>query len=90
MIPSGMARGGRRRERVRDAGPDGSQHRLVQRLRVGRARRDRRALRRRTDQFRNVEVWPMSTGGWPAEDLRYRFQWTFPLLISPHDTRRST
>ncbi len=36
-------------------------------------------------QFRDVEVWPMSTGGWPAEDLRYRFQWTFPLLISPHD-----
>ena len=36
-------------------------------------------------QFRNVEVWPESTGGWPAEELRYRFQWTFPLLISPHD-----
>jgi len=36
-------------------------------------------------QFRDVEVWPMSTGGWPAEELRYRFQWTFPLLISPHD-----
>lgn len=39
----------------------------------------------RTRQFRHVEVWPESTGGWPAEDLRYRFQWTFPLLISPHD-----
>ncbi|UCC84264.1 MAG: sialidase [Gemmatimonadota bacterium] len=39
----------------------------------------------RTRQFRNVEVWPESTGGWPARDLRYRFQWTFPLLISPHD-----
>ena len=39
----------------------------------------------RTGQYRHVEVWPMSTGGWPAEDLRYRFQWTFPLLISPHD-----
>ncbi|MCH1570099.1 MAG: hypothetical protein L7S64_02060 [Longimicrobiales bacterium] len=39
----------------------------------------------RTRQFRNVEVWPESTGGWPAEDLRYRFQWTFPLLVSPHD-----
>ncbi|MFV1988038.1 MAG: sialidase [Gemmatimonadota bacterium] len=40
----------------------------------------------RTGQYRDVEVWPMSTGGWPAEDLRYRFQWTFPLLISPHDS----
>jgi photosystem II stability/assembly factor-like uncharacterized protein len=39
----------------------------------------------RNRQFRNVEVWPQSTGGWPAESLKYRFQWTFPLLISPHD-----
>ena len=39
----------------------------------------------RTRQFRQVEVWPNSTIGWPAETLRYRFQWTFPLLISPHD-----
>ena len=30
-------------------------------------------------------MWPESTGGYPAEALRYRFQWTFPLLISPHD-----
>ncbi|MDH3732557.1 MAG: sialidase [Gemmatimonadota bacterium] len=41
---------------------------------------------RRTGHYRDVEVWPMSTGGWPAEDLRFRFQWTFPLLISPHDS----
>ncbi len=39
----------------------------------------------RTRQFRNMEVWPEATFGWPAEELRYRFQWTFPLLISPHD-----
>ncbi len=39
----------------------------------------------RTRQFRQVEVWPESTGGWPAADLKYRFQWTFPLLLSPHD-----
>ena len=39
----------------------------------------------RNRQFRSVEVWPESTGGWPAEELRYRFQWTFPLLVSPHD-----
>ena len=36
-------------------------------------------------QYRDVEVWPMSTLGWPAEDMRFRFQWTFPLLLSPHD-----
>ena len=39
----------------------------------------------RTRQFRQLEVWPESTMGWPAEGLRYRFQWVFPLLISPHD-----
>ncbi len=39
----------------------------------------------RTRQFRQVEVWPLMTAGWPAERVRYRFQWTFPLLISPHD-----
>ncbi|MEO0972910.1 MAG: sialidase, partial [Pseudomonadota bacterium] len=36
-------------------------------------------------QFRQSEVWPELTAGTPAADVRYRFQWTFPLLISPHD-----
>ena len=36
-------------------------------------------------QFRQVEVWPELTAGTPAADVKYRFQWTFPLLISPHD-----
>ncbi len=36
-------------------------------------------------QFRQVEVWPEWTAGMPAVDVKYRFQWTFPLLISPHD-----
>lgn len=35
-------------------------------------------------QFRNVEVWPYQQNG-PAADLRYRFVWDAPLLISPHD-----
>ena len=39
----------------------------------------------RARQFRQLEVWPESTRGRPAEDLRYRFQWVFPLLISPHN-----
>ncbi len=39
----------------------------------------------RTRHARNVEVWPLSTVGHPAEDLRYRFVWTYPLTISPHD-----
>ncbi|MEM7297395.1 MAG: sialidase, partial [Bacteroidota bacterium] len=36
-------------------------------------------------QFRQIEVWPELTAGTPAADVKYRFQWTFPLLISPHD-----
>ena len=39
----------------------------------------------KTRQFRHVEVWPEQTTGHPASDVKYRFQWTFPLLISPHD-----
>ena len=39
----------------------------------------------RTRQFRQVEVWPENTGGWPAAELKYRFQWTFPLHVSLHD-----
>ena len=39
----------------------------------------------RTRTFRNVEVWPQTTGGWPAADLKYRFVWDAPFLISPHD-----
>jgi photosystem II stability/assembly factor-like uncharacterized protein len=39
----------------------------------------------RTRQYRQVEVWPERTVGVPAADVKYRFQWTFPLVISPHD-----
>lgn len=35
-------------------------------------------------QFRNVEVWPDQANGPPA-DLKYRFSWTMPLAMSPHD-----
>ncbi len=39
----------------------------------------------RTGQSRNVMVWPDWTIGWGAKDAKYRFQWTFPVMISPHD-----
>jgi len=38
-----------------------------------------------TGHARNVSVWPANPEGWPAAELRYRFQWTFPIAISPHD-----
>lgn len=36
-------------------------------------------------QFRQVEVWPDNPAGSPADEVKYRFQWTFPLHISSHD-----
>ena len=41
-----------------------------------------------TGHARNVSVWPDNPEGWPAGELRYRFQWTFPVAISPHDHNR--
>lgn len=42
----------------------------------------------RNGTARDVSVWPEAMESWPAEELKYRFQWTFPLLISPHDPAR--
>jgi photosystem II stability/assembly factor-like uncharacterized protein len=39
----------------------------------------------RTRQYRPVEVWPDNTSGYAAGDLKYRFNWTFPVAMSPHD-----
>ena len=40
-----------------------------------------------TKQYRQLEVWPEFTAGSHASLLKYRFQWTFPVLISPHDNK---
>ncbi len=37
----------------------------------------------RTRQYRGVEVWPDSTEGHPADDVKYRFNWTFLVAMSP-------
>ncbi len=39
----------------------------------------------RTGLSRNVNPWPLNPMGHSAIDLKYRFQWTFPIVISPHD-----
>ncbi|MEZ4572782.1 MAG: hypothetical protein R2849_21185 [Thermomicrobiales bacterium] len=42
-----------------------------------------------TRQSRNVTVWPEVHGfGAGTEKHKYRFQWTFPLEISPHDPNK--
>ena len=39
----------------------------------------------RTGMQRNINPWPDNPMGHPASDLKYRFQWSFPIVISPHD-----
>lgn len=39
----------------------------------------------RTRQDREVEVWPVYTAGAAAAEVKYRFNWEFPIAISPHD-----
>lgn len=42
----------------------------------------------KTGHSRTVSVWPDNPESWPAGELRYRFQWTFPVFVSPHDHNR--
>ena len=39
----------------------------------------------RTGFERNINAWPMNPMGHSAGNLKYRFQWTFPIVVSPHD-----
>jgi photosystem II stability/assembly factor-like uncharacterized protein len=42
---------------------------------------------RRTGQAPHVGIYPDDGSGHGAVDLRYRFQWTAPIVISPHDPK---
>lgn len=39
----------------------------------------------KTKQIRLVTTWPEYMGGYGAIDHKYRFNWTYPIVISPHD-----
>jgi photosystem II stability/assembly factor-like uncharacterized protein len=39
----------------------------------------------KTGHTRPVTVWPESIQFWEAAEAKYRFQWTFPIAISPHN-----
>jgi photosystem II stability/assembly factor-like uncharacterized protein len=41
----------------------------------------------RTRQAKSIGIYPYNTSGHGAEDLKFRFQWTAPLLVSPHDSK---
>ena len=40
----------------------------------------------KTGQSKIVSVWPEFVYGQGVEDHRYRFQWTYPIVFSPHDS----
>lgn len=40
---------------------------------------------KRNDQVQLVSPWPLDTSGRAAGELEHRFQWTEPIVISPHD-----
>lgn len=42
-------------------------------------------LDHRTGELQAVNPWPVNPIGWGAGDLRHRFQWTEPIVFSPHD-----
>lgn len=41
----------------------------------------------RTGLSRNINAWPMNPMGHSSEDIEYKFQWTFPIVVSQHDPR---
>ena len=42
----------------------------------------------KTKTTRSVSVWPDNPMGHGAEDMKYRFQWNFPLFFSKHNTKK--
>ncbi len=41
----------------------------------------------RTGENRNINIWPDNPIGRPISEVKYRFQWNFPIFFSPHDSK---
>jgi photosystem II stability/assembly factor-like uncharacterized protein len=41
----------------------------------------------RTGEEQAVNPWPVNPIGWSAADVKHRFQWTEPIVFSPHDAK---
>jgi photosystem II stability/assembly factor-like uncharacterized protein len=41
----------------------------------------------RTREEQAVNPWPVNPIGWAAGDVKHRFQWTEPIVFSPHDPK---
>ncbi len=44
-----------------------------------------RLVNHSTGETRAIDVWPDNPMGWGAAELKYRFQWNFPIAFSVHD-----
>ncbi len=42
----------------------------------------------KTETIRSISVWPDNPMGHGAEDMKYRFQWNFPILFSKHNPNK--
>jgi photosystem II stability/assembly factor-like uncharacterized protein len=40
---------------------------------------------KRTQQAQDITVWPVNPSGYGVISLKHRFQWTAPIVVSPHD-----
>ncbi len=43
-------------------------------------------LNMETNQISDVSVVPEDNYGYGSADIKYRFQWTFPIIVSPHNS----
>ncbi|QHN05528.1 glycosyl hydrolase [Granulicella sp. WH15] len=43
---------------------------------------------RKTASLRQINVWPDNPMGSGAEAMKYRFQWSFPMMFSPNDPKK--
>ncbi len=41
----------------------------------------------RTGEEQAINPWPVNPIGWAAADVKHRFQWTEPIVFSPHDPK---
>ncbi|WP_439106163.1 WD40/YVTN/BNR-like repeat-containing protein [Congregibacter sp.] len=44
-----------------------------------------RLVNHRTGERRALDVWPDNPMGWGAAEVKYRFQWNYPIAFSKHD-----
>ncbi len=40
-----------------------------------------------THEEQQINPWPVNPIGWSAADVKHRFQWTEPIVFSPHDPK---